>query len=58
MMLTLLAPVSFKQILMHCGAQPGQSLKLRKDLVAQTICALVKNSEDRREATEFAINRW
>ncbi len=50
--------LNWLQILMHRGAQPGQSLKLQKELVQQTVSTLVKNTEDRKEAAEFVANRW
>jgi len=50
--------LNWLQILMHRGAAPGQSLKLQKAVVKQTLSTLVKSSEDRREAEEFIDSRW
>lgn len=50
--------LNWLQILMHRGAAPGQSLKLQKGLVKQTLSTLVKSSDDRREAEEFVESRW
>ena len=50
--------LNWLQILIHRGAVPGQSLKLQKPLIRQTLSTLVKSSEDRREAEEFVESRW
>jgi MoxR-like ATPase len=50
--------LNWLQILMHRGARSGQSLKQQKPLVLQTLSALVKGPEDRREAEEFINKRW
>src|SRR5262245_3062562 len=50
--------LNWLQIMIHRGAQPDSPLKLQKDLVQQTISTLVKNTEDRRETSEFVASRW
>jgi MoxR-like ATPase len=50
--------LNWLQVLMHRGAKADASLKQQKELVRETISTLVKNTEDRREATEFVVNRW
>lgn len=50
--------LNWLQILIHRGAKPGESLKHQKELVQQTLSTLIKNTEDRREASEFIENRW
>ncbi|MGE0595519.1 MAG: AAA family ATPase [Hyphomonadaceae bacterium] len=46
------------QMLLHRGVNPGQRLVTQKPLVLQTLSTLVKNSDDRREATAFIQDRW
>src|SRR5262249_52894642 len=50
--------LNWLQILMHRGAAPGQPLKQQRNLVLETLAALVKNTDDRREASEFVASRW
>ena len=50
--------LNWLQMLVHRGAQPGQPLKPKKELVQETLSTLVKNSDDRRDASEFVENRW
>jgi MoxR-like ATPase len=50
--------INWLQVLVHRGAKAGEPLKAQIELVRETIPTLVKNSDDRREATEFAMNRW
>lgn len=50
--------LNWLQILMHRGVPPGQPLKSNKQLVQETLSTLIKNTDDRREASEFVQNRW
>jgi MoxR-like ATPase len=50
--------LNWLQMLLHRGAQSGQDLQSQKELVIQTISALVKNPEDKRDASEFIQQRW
>ncbi len=50
--------LNWLQILRHRGAEPGQGLKQQKDLVQQTLSTLIKNTDDRREASELVEKRW
>ena len=50
--------LNWLQVLLHRGAQPGQSLKPQKGLVRETLSTLVKNSDDRRDAEAFVAARW
>jgi MoxR-like ATPase len=50
--------LNWLQILVHRGAEPGNSLKSQSDLVRQTLSTLVKNADDRRDALEFVAKRW
>lgn len=50
--------LNWLQILMHRGAKTGEALKLQKELVLQTLSTLVKNTDDRREASDFVATRW
>jgi hypothetical protein len=50
--------LNWLQMLLHRGAVPGLDLHSQKELVVQTITALVKNPEDRRDACEYIEKRW
>jgi MoxR-like ATPase len=50
--------LNWLQMLLHRGAVPGRDLHSQKELVVQTIAALVKNPEDRRDACEYIEVRW
>lgn len=50
--------LNWLQLLLHRGARPGQPLRDQPDLVLQTMSALAKNSEDRRDVGEFINGRW
>lgn len=50
--------LNWLQILTHRGAQPGEPLRGRPELVMQTLSALVKNTEDRKAAFEFTEKTW
>lgn len=49
--------LNWLQILLHRDAKPGESLKLKKSLVRETLSTLIKNPDDRREASDF-VERW
>ena len=50
--------LNWLQVLIHRGVKPGQSLKLQKALVVETLSTLVKSSEDRRDAEAYVRDRW
>jgi MoxR-like ATPase len=50
--------INWLQVLVHRGAKADEPLKPQKELVRETIPALVKNSADRGEAIEYAVQRW
>ncbi|HWA91120.1 MAG TPA: MoxR family ATPase [Rhizomicrobium sp.] len=50
--------LNWLQMLIHRGAGPRDSLRDRKQLIEETLCILVKSSDDRREAQAFVAERW
>ena len=50
--------LNWLQMLMHRGIQPGQNLTANKGIVLETLSLLVKNQNDRQEASDFIQNRW
>lgn len=50
--------LNWLQILIHRGVDSRKPLKVQRDLVAQTMSTLVKNTKDRADALDFVQKRW
>jgi MoxR-like ATPase len=50
--------LNWLQILIHRGARPDQRLTEQKPLVLETLCTLVKSSDDRKLAQAFIAQHW
>jgi MoxR-like ATPase len=50
--------INWLQVLIHRGAKPGDSLKSNRQLVLETLCTLIKNSDDREVTAGFVREQW
>lgn len=50
--------LNWLQMLIHRGAKSSEQLRTQMSLVSETLCALVKSSDDRKAAQAYVKERW